>query len=316
MAVAVFIILKNNLDIPFKIFKGSVRGRQKIRMSLAEDVSFLNKAAIQKSLLNIPDNSILEVDAANTHFIHYDVIEIFRDFETNAEARDISVVMKGYDEVNKKNPIKHFNFELVSPQTKTEQEQLSPQQAQQKLIDGNNRFIKNKKFSRDLQDQVLETSTGQYPFGVVLSCIDSRVAIELIFDQGIGDLFSVRVAGNTVNADILASIEYSCKLAGSKIVVVMGHSSCGTINAACKGVELGNITPLLNKIKPAIELVKANADIAEDDFCDAVSIENAKLSIAEIRKNSPVLTEMEKNGEIIIVGASYSILTGKVEFFN
>lgn len=316
MAVAVFIILKNNLDIPFKIFKGSVKGKQKIKMSLAEDVSFLNKAAIQKSLLNIPDNSILEVDATNTHFIHYDVIEIFKDFEINAKARNISVVMKGCDEVNKKDPIKHFNFELVSPHTKTEQEQLSPQQAQQKLIDGNSRFIKNMKFNRDLQDQVLETSTGQYPFGVVLSCIDSRVPIEMIFDQGIGDLFSVRVAGNTVNTDVLGSMEYSCKVSGSKIVVVMGHSSCGAVNAACKGVELGNITPLLNKIKPAIDIVKANSKIAEDDFCDAVSIENAKLSIAEIRKNSQVLAEMEKKGEIIIVGASYSISTGKVEFFN
>jgi MFS superfamily sulfate permease-like transporter len=316
MVVAVFIILKNNLDIPFKVFRGSVKGKNKIKMSLSEDVSFLNKAAVQRSLMEIDDNTIVEIDATNSHFIHYDVVEIIKDFEVNAISRNITVTIRGLDEVNKNNPIKHFDFELVGPQTKAGQQNLSPDKAQQKLIEGNGRFVDNKKANRDLQDQVIETSVGQFPFGVVLSCIDSRLLVEMIFDQGIGDLFNIKVAGNTVNTDILGSMEYSCNVAGSKIIVVMGHTSCGAINSACKGVELGNITPLLKKIKPAIDKITADSSISDSHICDAVAIENVKMSINEIRQESDILAKMETDGKIKIVGALYDISTGKVSFLD
>jgi len=207
----------------------------------------------------------------------------------------------------------------MKTQTKNTQDNLSPKDAHGILVEGNKRFTGNLKAQRNLQDQVNETSKGQYPFAVILSCIDSRVPAELVFDQGIGDIFSVRVAGNIVNEDVLGSIEYACKVAGSKIVVVMGHSKCGAVTAACKNVELGNITPLLNKIKPAVNAVKVNSENVSEMSSTAieeVAVLNVELSIDRIRKESPILAEMEKKNEIEIVGALYDVSTGKVEFFE
>ena len=207
----------------------------------------------------------------------------------------------------------------MKTQTKLTQENLTPKDARNILVEGNNRFSLNLKAQRNLQDQVFETSKGQYPFAVILSCIDSRVPAELVFDQGIGDIFSVRVAGNIVNEDVLGSMEYACKVAGSKIVVIMGHSKCGAVTAACKNVALGNITSLLNKIKPVVDAVKVNSEsTAEmtDTAIEKVAVLNVELSIARIRKESPILAEMETNNEIEIVGALYDVSTGKVEFFE
>ncbi len=203
--------------------------------------------------------------------------------------------------------------------TKEMQANLSPREAQQIFIDGNNRFVQNLKAHRDYKNQIVETSHGQYPFGVVLSCIDSRVPIEIIFDLGIGDVFNVKVAGSVINPDVLGSMEYSCKVAGSKIIVVLGHTSCGAVTAACKNVKLGNITTLLDKIKPAIINSQKNPDFILDakdkNSVNHVAKEGIHVSIDRIRKESPILAEMEKNGEIKIVGAMYDIQTGEVEFF-
>ena len=204
----------------------------------------------------------------------------------------------------------------MKTQTKSTQDSLTPKKAYDILVDGNQRFMQNVKAQRNLQDQVLETSSGQYPFAVVLSCIDSRVPVELVFDQGIGDIFSARVAGNIVNEDILGSIEYACKVAGSKIVVVMGHTKCGAVTSACQGVELGNITALLHKIKPAVDRIRSGNEEMNNEAVEEVSVLNVKLSIDRIRKESPILSEMEKNKEIKIVGALYHVSNGKVEFFK
>ncbi len=198
-------------------------------------------------------------------------------------------------------------------QTKITQDNLTPKDAHNILVEGNKRFTQNLKAQRDLQAQVLATSTGQYPFAVILSCIDSRVPAELVFDQGIGDVFSARVAGNIINEDILGSMEYACKVAGSKIVVVMGHSKCGAVTAACKHVELGNITALLDKIQPAVSAIDEEMSDAKVEKVAAV---NVKLSIERIRKESSILSEMEKNGEIEIVGAMYDVTTGSVTFYE
>ena len=155
---------------------------------------------------------------------------------------------------------------MTNTQTLESQASLTPEKALQMLVDGNNRFLENSMGNRDLQGQVKETSGGQFPFAAVLSCIDSRVPAEVVFDQGIGDIFSARVAGNVVNTDILGSIEYACKVAGSKLIVVMGHTKCGAVTSACKGVELGNITSLLAKIKPAKETVTNSIGADGDDF--------------------------------------------------
>ena len=202
----------------------------------------------------------------------------------------------------------------METQTKETQNNLTPKEAYQILVNGNKRFTQNLKVQRNLKDQVLETSKGQFPFAVILSCIDSRVPVELIFDQGIGDIFSVRVAGNIINEDVLGSMEYSCKIAGSKIIVVMGHSKCGAITAACQNVELGNITFLLNKIKPAVDSIRKDKEEMSISLIEKVSIENIKLSINRIKKESSILLEMEKNGEIEIIGASYNLSNGIVEF--
>lgn len=199
-------------------------------------------------------------------------------------------------------------------QTKEIQDHLTPADAKRILVEGNKRFTENVKAQRNLQSQVLETSAGQYPFAVVLSCIDSRVPAELVFDQGIGDIFSTRVAGNIINEDVLGSMEYACAVAGSKIVVVMGHTKCGAVTAACQRVELGNITALLSKIKPAVNKVHPEKTDLNASEIEEVSIENVKHSIAEIRAHSPILANLEKEDKIIIVGANYSVETGEVSF--
>jgi carbonic anhydrase len=207
----------------------------------------------------------------------------------------------------------------MKTQTKLAQDNLTSQDAHHILVEGNRRFAQNVKAQRNLQDQVLETSKGQYPFAVVLSCIDSRVPVELVFDQGIGDIFSVRVAGNIINEDVLGSMEYACKVAGSKIAVVMGHSKCGAVTAACSNTKLGNITSLLNKIKPAVNSIRKSEMLSEkekmsDNSIEEVAVQNVKLSIERIRKESPILSEMEREGQIEIVGALYDVSTGFVEF--
>ncbi len=202
----------------------------------------------------------------------------------------------------------------MTTQTKITQENITTKIAQTILVEGNNRFIQNFKSQRNLKEQVTQTSEGQYPFAVILSCIDSRVPPELVFDQGIGDIFSVRVAGNIVNEDVLGSMEYACKVAGSKLLVVLGHTKCGAVTAACKNVELGNITTLLKKIKPAVTLVKSKKGELNDKAIEEVSITNVKISMDRIREESPILAKMESNGEINIVGAIYNVSTGAVNF--
>ncbi len=202
----------------------------------------------------------------------------------------------------------------MKTQTKEIQENLTPKCAHNILVEGNKRFAQNLKAQRNLQDQVFETSQGQYPFAVILSCIDSRAPAELVFDQGIGDIFSVRVAGNIINEDILGSMEYACKVAGSKIVVVMGHTKCGAVTAACNHVELGNITALLDKIQPVVDVVNVEPSEMHEEVIEEVAQLNVELSINRIRQESEILAEMEESGEIEIVGAMYDVSTGLVEF--
>ena len=207
----------------------------------------------------------------------------------------------------------------MKAQTKETQAQMTPSSSMEELKKGNQRFVEKKPLNRDLMQQVSETSTGQYPFATVLSCINSRVSSELIFDQGIGDIFSVRIAGNFVNEDILGSMEFACKLAGTKLIVVLGHTACGAVKGACDHARLGNLTALINKIEPAVEAVKEPQEeslrnSSNIDFVNTVAEKNVEMTIAEIRSSSPVLAEMEQNGEIKIVGGMYDISTGLVHF--
>ena len=205
--------------------------------------------------------------------------------------------------------------------TKETQTSISPEKAIQLLKEGNNRFIENNPINRNLLDQVKDTSSGQFPFATILSCIDSRVSSELIFDQGIGDIFSARVAGNFVNEDILGSMEFACKLAGTKIVLVLGHTACGAVKGACDDAKLGNLTALISKIKPAVAAVTEPIDASlrnssNIDFVNTVAEKNVHMTIDNIRTQSPVLKEMEDEGVIKIVGAMYDIKDGSVSFYE
>jgi carbonic anhydrase len=205
--------------------------------------------------------------------------------------------------------------------TRETQATMTPEKSLQYLKEGNLRFQNNLKANRNLLEQVNATSDGQFPFATILSCIDSRVSAELVFDQGLGDIFSIRIAGNFINTDILGSMEFASKVAGTKLIVVLGHTSCGAIKGACDNVEMGNLTSMLSKIKPAVQAVTLPAEpkfrtSSNSDFVDEVAAVNVKIAMKNILIQSEILAEMVKNGEIKIVGGMYDIQTGAVDFYE
>lgn len=203
--------------------------------------------------------------------------------------------------------------------TKEIQTAITPSMALDLLKEGNERFLSNLKINRNLLQQANETSDGQHPFAVILSCIDSRTSAELIFDQGLGDIFSVRIAGNIINEDILGSMEFGCKVAGSKIIVVLGHTKCGAIKGACDHIEMGNLTGLLNKIKPAVDeeqTTTENRNSSNAQFVENVAAINVKRTVKSIIERSPILKEMIEKGDIGIIGGTHNITTGQVTFYE
>ncbi len=205
-------------------------------------------------------------------------------------------------------------------QTSASQALVDPAIAVQMLVEGNQRFVNKETVQRDLHQQIADTATGQYPFAAIVSCIDSRIPTEVIFDQGIGDVFNARVAGNFINKDILGSLEFACKLAGSKVIVVMGHTSCGAVKGACDHAKLGNLTQMLDKIMPAVDAIETapgeERNSSNINFVNKVAMKNVELTIANIKTESPVLNEMYEGGEIDIVGAMYDVKSGVVTFVS
>ncbi|HEX2922246.1 MAG TPA: carbonic anhydrase family protein [Bacteroidales bacterium] len=203
--------------------------------------------------------------------------------------------------------------------TKESQDKITPGMALEYLKEGNERFVQNLRLHRDYLQQVNSTSEGQFPFATILSCIDSRTSAELIFDQGLGDIFSIRIAGNILNDDILGSMEYACNIVKTKIIVVLGHTNCGAIISACNKIEVGHLTTLLDKIKPAIKDETSVTDCrngANMAFVEKVSIRNVHRTLGQVREKSSILRLLERNGDIIITGAMYNVETGKVVFFE
>jgi len=202
---------------------------------------------------------------------------------------------------------------------KDSQTSITPEIALQILKEGNQRFVNNLKYNRNLLQQVNETRDGQWPFAVVLSCIDSRTSAELVFDQGLGDIFSVRIAGNIANEDILGSMEFACKVAGSKFIVVLGHTKCGAVKGACDHVEMGNLTALLSKLRPAVDdetSTKKERNSKNSEFVENVATINVHRTVDAIMERSHILHEMIENGEVGICGAMYNVETGVVEFYD
>ena len=209
---------------------------------------------------------------------------------------------------------------MSTTQTPETQAATTPAQAVQALKEGNARFVSGASTTRDYQAQVSQTSGGQYPIAAVVSCIDSRIPTEIVFDQGIGDIFNARIAGNFVNEDILGSLEFACKVAGAKAIVVMGHTACGAIKGACDNAELGNLTQMLQKITPAVEATHTpegtDRSSANAEFVDRVAAKNVELTIANLKQMSPVLNEMHEANQLGIVGAMYSVGSGRVTFID
>ena len=203
--------------------------------------------------------------------------------------------------------------------TRETQNGVSPDQALQFLKEGNERFMQNLKANRNLLQQVNETADGQFPFAAILSCMDSRTSAELIFDQGLGDIFSIRVAGNVLNEDILGSMEYACGVAGSKLVLVLGHTKCGAIVGACDHVELGNLTSLLHKVKPALDgetQTTQDRSSRNPEFVKNVTELNVKLTLERVRRESELLADLEARKQIKLVGGLYCVDSGRVSFYE
>lgn len=208
---------------------------------------------------------------------------------------------------------------MINAQTAATQAEMTPASALAALREGHERFRAGKPAARNLREQVEQTSGGQWPFAVVLSCVDSRAPAELLLDQGIGDMFNIRIAGNFVNEDILGSMEFACKVAGAKLILVLGHTACGAIKGACDSVELGNLTGMLAKLRPAVDATPEPTDPAQRTSANAVFVDdvgrrNVEQTIANIRERSQVLREMAEEGAIAIAGAIYDVRTGTVEF--
>ncbi|MFN8320663.1 MAG: carbonic anhydrase [Saprospiraceae bacterium] len=203
--------------------------------------------------------------------------------------------------------------------TKETQESITPQRALQFLKEGNSRFLNNLKINRNLLEQVNDTRDGQFPFASILSCSDSRTSAELIFDQGLGDIFSVRLAGNVASLYAIGSLEFACKYLGSKIIVVLGHTQCGAVKGACDNFKDGNITQLLEQIVPAVEMeqeTKENRHSHNADFVHNVMLNNVAFQIRRIYALSPMLAQMKTDGQIDIVGGIYDVATGEVKFME
>jgi carbonic anhydrase len=205
------------------------------------------------------------------------------------------------------------------PTSKVQQSAITPAQALEKLEAGNARFVAGKTLHRDWPQQRVATATGQYPFAVVLSCIDSRASSEIVFDQGFGDIFNARIAGNVLDDEILGSMEFACKVAGAKLIAVIGHSHCGAVKGACSGAQLGHLTGLLNKIQPSVAEAKTKllgVAVTDGKFIEEVAELNVQHVVEQIREQSPVLRELIDSGQVGIVGGIYDLDSGKVQFFN
>lgn len=316
LGISLFYILKTNsqsrLDIIKEIYPHGVTSR----LVLPQQITFLNKASLIAELESIPKNSQLIIDAHYSKYIDKEIVELINEFKNEqAPNRNISLNLIGFQE---KYDI-HNYIDFINVTTFDVQSKIEPHEVLSILREGNQRFMNDTRIHRSSQLDIKFTAKTQHPIAVVLACIDSRVPVETIFDVGFGDLFCIRIAGNVVNNDILASMEYACRVIGAKLVLVLGHARCGAISAACDGVQLGHISQLLAKINPSVEAEKqitTDRNAENPDFVLKVTHLNISNTIEKIYQDSPILQEMINQGEIGIAGALYNVETGQVQFDN
>jgi carbonic anhydrase len=307
-AASIAILLENYKSTAY--FREAVIGN-KIIFRLSEHVSFLNKANIKRTLDNVPANSDVVIDATRSKYIDYDVFEVIENFKKEASFKKINLTLENMRGFGILKPI-----EKARSQTYDSQQALTPADVLAILQHGNEHFVNNLEANRNLLEQVNDTQQGQFPLAIILSCMDSRTSVELIFDMGLGDVFSARVAGNIVNDDILGSMEYACKLAGSKLIVVLGHTHCGAIKGACAEVKLDHLTGLLAKIQPALTAVNNEGQHSTEELVQKVAEKNVLLTVEQIRARSVVLEALIQSGDIGIIGSMYDVETGQVTFFK
>lgn len=316
LAVSIFFILHRNSQRCFSRVKEMRPAGEALRLILPSQVTFLNKAAIIEELNELPAHSKVIIDARSTDYIDNDILGIIKNFmQVQSHNKKILLNLEGF---KKKYDINQTNFTNVI--THDVQSSTTPEMVMNILQQGNNRFVKNTPVNKNYKQQVTATSSGQHPVAVVLSCIDSRVPVEIIFDLSVGDVFVARIAGNIVNSDILASIEFACEIAGAKVIIILGHQECGAIKAACDNVTGGeHLQDLLNKIKPAIEQeteTHTNRTSENKEFLSHVTCNNIALAKAYLYKNSKSLRALIDKKEIGLFTALYDVKTGKVAFLS
>jgi carbonic anhydrase len=320
-------ILYSNMRRPLRRFQERHVGGDVLRIELANQVSYLSRAAIAKALDEAPAGSHVMLDASGTDFMDDDVLQLIRTFQSEtADARGVTLSLKGFKE--------HYDelddtIQFVDYSSRETQSMLSPQDVLQILREGNDRFRAGTRVARDLTRQLVRTAPAQYPMAAVLSCIDSRAPVELLFDLGLGDVFSVRIAGNIARDKVIGSLEYSCIVAGAKLLLVMGHTSCGAVNASIDllGIEgsvaeatgCSNLDPLIEELQLSVpaEAAMAARQAGGDEkrqFADRVAQMNVERTIESIRASSPGIDKLVREGRIGILGAMYDVNTGRVEF--
>lgn len=314
LAISFFYILKSNSTVRVDIIKEIFPNVIANRLVLPQNISFLNKAALVAEIKTIPANSKLTIDARYSNYIDQDIIEFIQEFRLGeAKHKNITLNLIGFKEqYHIHNIIDFINVTAYNTQTS-----LNPQGVIKILREGNQRFLNDTRIHRVAKMDIKHTSTTQKPIAVILACIDSRVPVETIFDMSFGDLFCIRIAGNVVNTDILASIEYACHIVGAKLIVVLGHTQCGAIQAACDKVQEGHITKLLDKITPAIEAVNHHIQPKDNHnaiFMHHVTQFNVANTIKIIYDESKILQNMINEEKIGIVGAVYDVKSGVVNF--
>lgn len=314
LVVSLFFILKSNSEMRFDIIKEIYPNGVTNRLILPQQISFLNKASLIAELDTIPAQSQLIIDARYCDFIDKEIVEFIKEFKHDlAPLKQISLNLIGF----KKDYNIHNYVDFINVTTYDVQATLTPAKVLSILKEGNERFLNDTMIHRHLQSNIQQTAATQHPIAVVLGCIDSRVPIETIFDMSFGDLFCIRIAGNIINDDILASIEFACGVAGAKLIVVLGHTGCGAIKAACDDFKQGHLTQLLNKIKPAIAAEKTTTKArrgTNSKFVNNVTELNVANTLQHIYQESTILRSICQDDNLGLVGAIYDITTGKVAF--
>lgn len=314
LLVSAFLVMKNNSKPHFKEKLEVYPSGNVLRILLPEQATFLNKASLIGALRKLPDNAQVILDGRKTLYLDHDIRELIHDFSLNlSKEKNISLRLEGFNQSHQIMAREDFN----NITTKRVQMRLDPADVLTILKEGNKRYVKEKPLNREINAFNSTTSKAQHPIAAVISCIDSRVPVESIFDAGVGDLFVARVAGNIINTDIVASMEYASAVSGAKLILVLGHTDCGAIKAACGDENRGLLTHLLDRIKPAVIKVRQDDAIKNnDDFFTRVTIENIRTSISTLKTKSAVLTELVKDNKLVILGAMYDIETGLVRLMD